>query len=405
MITFARLARGLSPVLRIFGVRIPGETLDDAIRIGEELLEVADRFNATFADRGWIACGAINNDAARAALAEADADHWREADEILAASWVPARIRIELTKLSRLKCFENRTPLAALALEDYEAGRYHACVPVVLSLLDGAAKDLTGAGPFRISLQTTSRESFLEIGPGFAALMKTMSAPRKLTRSDRVDIPYRHGIMHGTDLGYANKVVAAKAWAALVAFGQYAHEYLAPPDLPPPPLLEVIQKSAATRQELAVIASSLTGWSPRSERELAGVVSARRFEAGTPEGAADAILRAWSKGQYGLIAQMSYDSLKDSKGLPGRLKKNIGAAPEGLTITSVEDSGPSAAWVSVIAGDAETSSEIRLRLVHMKGTEWVPRTVAGGQWMIRSLWPLEFLASDVARRRGLREDA
>ncbi|WP_437964514.1 hypothetical protein WMF04_33120 [Sorangium sp. So ce260] len=406
MIALAKLARGVSTVLRIFGVTIPRDTLDNAIRIGEEVLEVADRFNATFAERGWIACGALNNDAARAALDEADSGHWREADEVLAASWAPGIIRIELNKMRRLKCFESRAQLAVLALEDYEAGRYHACVPVVLALLDGAAKDLTGAGPFRMSLQTTSKESFLEIGPGFAALMKTMSAPRRSTRADRTDVPYRHGIMHGTDLGYANKIVAAKAWAALVAFGQYAQEHLAPTELPPSTLLEVLRKSAATRQELDAMESSLKNWAPRSESELARIVSAGQFEPGTPEAVADAILRAWSKGQYLLIAQMSSDSLKENpNGLAGKLKKNIGIAPRGLKITAIEDSGPSAAWVSLVAGDAETSSEVRLRLLHMKGAEWIPRTIVGGQWIIHSLWPLEFLASDVTRRRGAGEGA
>ena len=35
-----------------------------------------------------------------------------------------------------------------------------------------------------------------------------------MTRAEEIQIPYRHGIVHGMDLGYNNKYVAAKCWVA-----------------------------------------------------------------------------------------------------------------------------------------------------------------------------------------------
>lgn len=41
-----------------------------------------------------------------------------------------------------IRAFHPRVGLAQKALIDYEEERYHACVPVVLSLLDGLVNDL-----------------------------------------------------------------------------------------------------------------------------------------------------------------------------------------------------------------------------------------------------------------------
>lgn len=38
----------------------------------------------------------------------------------------------------------------------------------------------------------------------------------------QIDMPYRHGIMHGMDLGYDNKIVAAKTWATLFSLRDWA---------------------------------------------------------------------------------------------------------------------------------------------------------------------------------------
>jgi hypothetical protein len=59
--------------------------------------------------------------------------------------------------------------------------------------------------------------------------LQVMSETRNTTTTDPIRIPFRHGILHGTDLGYNNKIVAAKAFAALLAVGDYAAQCLVPP--------------------------------------------------------------------------------------------------------------------------------------------------------------------------------
>ena len=48
-----------------------------------------------------------------------------------------------------------------------------------------------------------------------------MSASRKKTVVTQISMPFRHGIIHGRDLGYANKLVSTKAFFALFAMREW----------------------------------------------------------------------------------------------------------------------------------------------------------------------------------------
>ena len=70
-------------------------------------------------------------------------------------------------------------------------------------------------------------------------LAKILGNGRKKTTTEALSLPYRNGILHGRDLGYDNKMVAAKSWAALFAVREWAYkveqkEVNAPPEQPAP---------------------------------------------------------------------------------------------------------------------------------------------------------------------------
>ena len=72
---------------------------------------------------------------------------------------------------------------------------------------------------------------------GLVKLKEVFGKTRMMTRSDEIRIPFRHGIVHGMDLGYNNKYVAAKCWATLFAVRDWiikaARDELKPPELKP----------------------------------------------------------------------------------------------------------------------------------------------------------------------------
>jgi len=371
-------------------VKLERKKLDDEIKMAEDILVLAEKFNPTFASRGWIACGALNTEAAQAALDAAAAGRWEDADTILGDSYSPMIVRAHLRRMGNLRCFKNRLELALLAVDDYEAGRYHACVPVALALLDGMGQELTGANFFRNTRRIKAKESFLEIGPGVAQLFQTMSKTRNTTTTAPISVPFRHGILHGTDLGYNNRVVAAKAWAALLAVGDYAADQLAPPPIPQPGLMEALRRSSETDRWLAEMVAADGKWSPRTAKELADVVGRQEFAPGTPEDTVVSMLKAWKDRRFGVLSEHSCDVLKtDVNSLAGRIRRTLGPGPDSVRVLSIEDASSAGSSVKASLSWGEETDELTLSLVYYKGDKFAPRTVEGGRWLASSLWPLE----------------
>jgi hypothetical protein len=390
ILTLAKALRVARPFLGMVGIKLEAKPLEEVIRIGQSLLTLAEEFNPVLAPRGWIACNAINTEAAHEALAAAKAGRLDDADEILAKAYSPNVVRVHVRQLSHIRCFARRTRLAMLAVDDYEAGRFHACIPVALALLDGMGQELTGANFFRNTRRIKASDSFLEIGPGVAQLLQVLSETRSATRTDPLSIPFRHGILHGTDLGYDNHVVAAKAWAALLAVGHYATDYLAPPSTPRPSLMETLRRSAETRKRLDEMEVAATRWTARTPDELAALIAREDFVADTPEGTTFAVLDAWQRKKFGLIAKASYDSLKaNSDSLAGRIRRTFGPAPDSIKLLAIEDVASAAASITASLAWGEQTDEITLRLVYYVDENVAPRTAPGGRWLVNSLWPLE----------------
>ena len=147
-----------------------------------------------------------------------------------------------------------------------------------------------------------------------AALSKILGQRRDRTTADKVTIPYRHGILHGSDLGYDNKPVAAKAWAALFAAREWALKVERRQVEPPPPrhrpgwkdLFRHIRENEAERRRLEA-------WTPRQVR-IGDAIPASGdldlYAQGTPERALAEFLASWRAGNYGRMAGATAVKLK-----------------------------------------------------------------------------------------------
>jgi hypothetical protein len=224
------------PMLRRVGINLdePANLVHDI----DMFIELQKDFNEMFASRGWVVHDWIDVRAAHRALSLAKAGDFAAADEVLVRAYTVESVRHGLQQMRNRRWFAKRHELALLALADFEAERFHASVPVVLLLIDGLGKDLTGAGFLRQGVRFAKEDSFLEIGPGLTTLLSTMTASRGSTSTDTISVPHRHGIMHGVDLGYGNVLVAAKAWGALLAIGAHASQLEDSRSVPAPPPLK-----------------------------------------------------------------------------------------------------------------------------------------------------------------------
>lgn len=240
----------LGPILRLIGVDVTKlkELLaeGDSLKLQTEALtSLPDRFNDQFASRGWIAYDSLNLELVKAAVVKAECGDLDGGEAILVEHYTEETIRLKLTWLSWIDAFRPRSTLAEKALSDYGAGRYHASVPVVLALLDGFVDDLQDRGFFAAGVDLTAWDSIAAHEKGLGKLVQVLSQPRKKTRTEAITLPYRHGILHGRDLNYDNKLVAAKTWAALFATGDWAAKIIrghktAPPEPVKPSLRETL---------------------------------------------------------------------------------------------------------------------------------------------------------------------
>lgn len=319
----------IKPVLSALGVDVQSaeaafEDLDlDELTEGiERLASTPDRFNQHFVDRGWVIHEDMNFDVAQEAIELAEAGQLDEAEALLVEYYDPPTIEFQLVRMKQLDAFLPRWPLAHKALEDYKEGRYHACVPVVLAMTDGLVQqvfvDVQGKGR-NFSAEETSLEAWDSIAAhskGLEALRDLVLTSRKTTRAEEISVPYRHGIMHGMDLGYDNQLVAAKAWSTLFAVGEWARKAeqgeLERPDDDEgdPRLMETLQDATETMEETERVREAVAEWEPRDlivGEDIPVQGAPEDYPEGTPERALVEILHYWKENNYGYLAKRLLD--------------------------------------------------------------------------------------------------
>ncbi len=205
------------------------DTLPELDRQLEEQRSAADEFNAIFLPRGWIAHEHLRSDLTRRAVALAKEGDVEAGEQLLVESIDRKAVTFWLGRVGRLDEFRKREELLLFALDDHCAGRYHASVMPVLAQIDGIVHDLT-KGTFFIGKKGDPKRLLLAdtiVGhvEGIAALAAALSADRLVTTTETLDRPYRHGILHGRDLGYATRTVSAKCFGLLLALCSFAELY------------------------------------------------------------------------------------------------------------------------------------------------------------------------------------
>jgi len=226
--TFERVA-WLAPVARLFGRRGReiARHLDDARRTAgqaREMVTVPDRFNAAYLQRGWIASEALKFASMREAVLLAEAGELDQGDDGLVDAHDSDWLGFVLERLGPIRAFRTRRELLERALEDHRAGRYHASVPVVLAQVDGLVFDVAQASFYdsKRADRLYAANTLAGHPDGLAALSKMMGKHRSRTTTSILALPYRNGILHGRDLGYATKDVSTKAFCALGALREWA---------------------------------------------------------------------------------------------------------------------------------------------------------------------------------------
>jgi hypothetical protein len=207
-----------------------------------------------------------------------------------------------------------------LQLEEAKAlfldGRYLAATPLVLMASDGLAYDVGGFSVFSDHADLTIFDSIVGHPTGLPALIRLIRAPRSRTTGDLISLPYRHGILHGRDSGYGNRIACAKAWHLFQALVDWAQEKAEEPER------IAIQKQKAEQSIGDIIDQAVFSAARRDDerkaldawvaRDLPGLPEPR--ELGSPEEALYDYLSGWKSQNYMLMGSRSLNFANKTAG-------------------------------------------------------------------------------------------
>jgi len=283
--------------------------------------------------------------------------------------------------------------LAEKAKEDYLAGRYHACVPVVLTIIDGIVNDIEQKGFFAQGVDLTAWDSIAAHSSGLQKLSKLLNSARKKTNTETITVPYRHGILHGRDLGYANKVVAAKTWATLFTIRDWAMavkqgKKVPKEKEPEPSFLESLKSYAKTQEQK----KKIEAWKPRELKpdiDFPAYGMPEKFGTRTPERELSQFFQYWTANNYGKMADLMktfVDSPLNKRA--GEVRLNFqGKSLEGYKFLEIKDEAAAITEiiveVTVTHREAIVTEKLSVRMIH-EDSEGNPklRDELDGNWRI-----------------------
>ncbi|MDQ6422020.1 hypothetical protein RB620_21555 [Paenibacillus sp. LHD-117] len=325
MKNFKRAMPVLNPFLKVAGVDISkiqdalGQ-IDDLAKQTEELVGMPDRFNDLLSEHGWIMYKMMDFTIAKKAVVKAESGDIQGAEQELIDYYRVETVRRQLGVLHSITAFRPRVDLAKKALEDYEANRFHACVPVVLALTDGLVNDLhkDNKGLSAGSTELEAWDSIAAHTQGLGKLVKILRKGRYKTTTEQISLPYRNGILHGTDLGYDNITVAAKTWATLFAVGEWASkvergEVNSPEEKPK----ETFQDLLIQIQENEQAKKEIQEWKPRESIST----DTEAFTVGSPEYLLKEFLSCWFRKNYGGMTKILPSKIYTAKEAPARIRE------------------------------------------------------------------------------------
>jgi len=353
----------------------------------KELIQMPDRFNDHFVNFGWIAYESLNHEVMKAAVYMADSSNIKDAENILVDFYTEEQITFLKTRLKSIPSFMIRMDLIDKVLIDYLEGRYYSVVLVLLSLTDAMVADLSNNGLYAESSNVTSYNSISGHEKGLEALKKILTKNRQKTNADPLYLPYRHGILHGRDLGYDNKVLAAKCWGLLFAIGDWAHSLTNEPKIKEDfSWANLINQINNTQQQKDAIKE----WKPRNLNENIGSLE---LEVGTPEYTCGLYLDYLINTNYGKAVSLTKSAFSSDKldinKVSGELREKLkNMKIKSYKIETIEDQASAATNINVKVYFQRTdedekvvSATVRLLYVNSSG-ETIPRNMGGGQWRI-----------------------
>ena len=355
------------------------------------ILLLPDQFNELFSKDGWICYGGLNAKTLEQTVRLGHEKRFKEAHQLLIDSIDEIAIDLILLRCECRKHFDLRIPLLQLLKNDYLEERYHACIPLLLALIDGLANDISAhvgffAGKTDLELfdSITSHES------GLPFLQKIMNKPRKTTTSEKITIPYRNGILHGRDLNFNNKEIASKCWWALACLLEWADEK----KLNKQPKEQIsFWNTVKASNEINEYSKRIDKWE-RRPIETENYWQAQTLEtlgSASPEYCLLNFLENWKNKRWGLMNKFLVHSINNEFSTIERLKEDYSSIQlNNYSIIASIDDTPAISFITIhinyIKHQQIFTNSLRVQMNFLdKNGDLLLRNEENGQWYILQL--------------------
>ena len=235
----------------------------------EHLIQVMTKYNLYFSDLGWCAYDSFSVDIMDSAINAFEKNGIESAEEIIINYYTTDVKNVIQWLKGKSKEFGLRYDLILKAFDDHFAGRYYASVPLFLIIMDGAVNDFTGSKGFSADKTTVEVwDCLVGSDNGLSKVKQIICESRKKTNTEAIDIPYRHGILHGRDLNYDNVKVSCKCVALMFAIADWiqmknsetVRKEKYEKECNPPPITESLKRITENRKK----SNEISKWERRN---------------------------------------------------------------------------------------------------------------------------------------------
>lgn len=320
----------------------------------KEFASVPDDFNDTFAPLGWIASEYTSIDLMKEAIACANKKNVDEAEALLVNNIDEKYLEFLFLRIGWREVFNKRMRLLELARVDYIEERYHACIPLLLALIDGIVNDLSKhVGFFAENSDVTAFDSLAGHERGLQFIAKIFKQPRKKTNEEPITLPFRNGILHGKELAFDNKIVAAKCWALISAIRDWVHSVENPKEEKKEKtffeVFEDLKEHEKNKKETERLFAEY--YANDADREYNFPVNYDQLhliEDNTPEKLVAIFFETLMHKRYGILVDMLDIPSTRKKGAAGQLAEDFkGIDIKSFTIVGIDDKAPAVSSVEV----------------------------------------------------------
>lgn len=361
------------------------------IQNNSPILLLPDQFNELFSKDGWICYGGLSTEILEETVRLGHEKRFNEAHQLLIDSIDKIAIDLILLRCECTKHFDLRIPLLQLLKNDYLEERYHACIPLLLALIDGLANDISAhVGFFAGKSDLELFDSITAHETGLPFLKTIMNSSRTTTTIKEISIPYRNGILHGRDLNFANKEVASKCWWALACLIEWADEK----NLNTQPKEQVsFWNAVKASNEINEYSKRIDKWE-RRPIETESYWQAQTLEtlgSASPEYCLLNFLENWKNKRWGLMNKFLVHSINNEFATIKRLKEDYSSIQlNNYSIIASTDDTPAISFITIhinyIKHKQTFTSSLKVQMNYLdKNGDLLLRNEENGQWYILQL--------------------